>query len=109
MEIMNLRNILKKALNLDQQKIPDQFVPTPKDTLTHSDEKQLSELQKLLPEAREFLMYEEDSVIQVVFSAKPNLSNNRLTTLKDYGFSVLTQYTCKCCGIDYVMIITKYV
>lgn len=100
---MNLPNILKKAFSSES---PKQDFPTPKDTLTNSEEQQMSDLQKLLPEGREFLMYDEDSAIQVVFSVCPELTKERITNLKDHGFSILAHYNCKCCT-DYVFILTK--
>jgi len=99
---MNIRNIFKKKSSLEEK----QDFPIPKEVLTNSEDQQISDLQKLFPEGREFLMYEEDSAIQIVFSVRPQLTKERMINLKDHGFSILAQYNCKCCT-DYVFILSK--
>jgi len=100
---MKIRDIFKKNTTPE---IPKQDFPTPKETLTTLEAQQISDLQKLFPEGREFLMYQEDSAIQIVFSVQPQLTKERMINLKDHGFSMLAQYNCKCCT-DYVFILSK--
>ncbi len=96
---MKIGNIFKK--NSEEK----QDFPTPKESLTNFEDQQLSDLQELFPEGREFLMY-EDSAIQIVFSVQPQMTRERMINLKDHGFSILAQYNSKCCT-DYVFIINK--
>jgi len=98
---MKIRDIFKKKSSPEEK----QDFPTPKESLTNFEEQQISDLQKLFPEGREFLMY-EDSAIQIVFSAQPQMTKERVINLKDHGFSIMAQYNCKCCT-DYVFILSK--
>jgi len=95
-------NIFKKKSSPEEK----QDFPIPKESLTNSEDQQISDLQKLFPEGRDFIMYQEDSAIQIVFSSRPELTKERIDNLQDRGFSMLAEYNCKCCT-DYVFILSK--
>ena len=102
----NDENFLKEQREIVKKEVKEQFLPAPKDTLTPPEQEQINFITKFFPEGREFVMYEEDSAIQVVFSQHPHISPERIANLQDRGFMMLAEYNCKCCT-DYVFILCK--
>ena len=82
-------------------------IPIPKETLTDEDTEQLEMINKMFPQAKSIIMYEQQSAIQVDFDSMPVILHDIIRNLEDRGYGKLAEFPCKCnCG-GYSVIIAR--
>lgn len=82
-------------------------LPTPKQTLTDEDIKQLEIISKMFSTADSIIMYEEQSAIQIDFASEPVILPDIIKNLEDRGYGKIAEFPCKCnCG-GYSIIIAR--
>lgn len=83
------------------------FMPTPKQNPTDEDFQQLKIIEKMFPEAKSIIMYEEQSAIQIDFDSTPVMHSDTIRNLEDRGYGKLVEFPCKCnCG-GYSLVIAR--
>ena len=85
------------------------FMPTPKENPSDEDFEQLDILQKMFPEAKCIIMYEEESAIQIDFDGTPVIHQDTIRNLEDRGYCKIVEFPCKCnCGGYSLLIVREF-